>query len=63
MKNFPDESCPVCHDEDYEVLNYENNFNYDDIEQWWDCRCIKCGCRFCITRTYTLTNVTVEKSE
>lgn len=63
MKNFPDESCPVCHDEDYEVLYYEDEFDYNNIRQWWDCRCIKCDCHFCITRLYTLTDVAVEKSE
>ena len=63
MKIFSDESCPVCHDEDYEVLGSEENFNYDNIGQWWECRCNKCGCRFRIERTYVLFNVTVEKSE
>ena len=56
------EACPNCGEElNYIVDDYSDNFYGELGEQEWKCSCLKCGCKFTITRTYKLTNVAIEE--
>ena len=55
------ENCPECQSEDYEVNDYQDDFDYSGGSRWWTCTCSKCGCKFTITQEYKLIDVTIEK--
>lgn len=56
-----DERCPECASEDFEIEDYGDAFDEDGGEQWWNCKCSKCGCKFSIDKIYVLSNVVIEK--
>ena len=56
------EACPVCGSEDYEVLDYGDEFDTYGATQWWTCKC-PCGQNFEIRKEYDLTNVIITREE
>ena len=61
-KNFDKEACPMCDSEDYTIEDYSDDFNDDGGEQWWGCKCDKCGCLFNIEKSYELVGMKVTRS-
>jgi hypothetical protein len=48
------ECCPECNSENYEVLDYQEDFEIGSVSMWWKCKCPCCGCLFEIGRTYNI---------
>ena len=57
------EACPKCNSDEYEINDYDDNFDQFGAIQWWACTCAKCNTKFYIEKTYKLANVTVEEAE
>lgn len=56
------EACPTCGSEEYEILDYSDDFDPYGAIQWWYCKC-SCGQKFEIHKTYHLTEATITKEE
>ena len=56
-------ACPKCGDENYEIEDYNDDFDQYGRAQRWKAVCTKCGQKFEITREYVLKNVTIEPIE
>ncbi len=48
------EWCPECMSEEWEVLDYSEDFEIGSVTLWWKCRCPKCHHKFEIVREYNL---------
>lgn len=49
-----EEWCPNCMDEEYEVIEHQEDFEIGSVTMWWKCKCTKCGQLFEIVREYNL---------
>jgi hypothetical protein len=61
-KNFDKEACPVCSSEDYDCVDYEEDFNGEEAWQQWRCHCNECDCMFDMERIYKLIDVSVSRA-
>lgn len=41
-------TCPKCNSEEYEINDYEEDFDQCESEKWWECTCAKCNTKFSI---------------
>lgn len=57
------ETCPKCGSEEYEVNDYDDNFDQFGAVQWWACTCTECKTKFQMTKLYKLTEVSIEEEE
>lgn len=48
------EWCPKCEAEEWNVLDYQTDFEIGSVTMWWKCRCDHCGTLFEIVREYNL---------
>lgn len=55
------EACPKCNSNEYEINDYDDNFDQFGAVQWWACTCAKCNTKFHIEKVYKLANVTIEE--
>jgi len=60
---MPDEKCPNCSSDDYEVDNFWDDFDEDDGVRGWECICSSCHKRFKIVYIYKCTKTIVEVSD
>ena len=56
---FSEEKCPYCASGDYEVQNYEEDYQDDYFTRDWYCKCSSCKSDFTITYYYELKKVEV----
>ena len=59
---FSEEKCPSCNSGDYEVQDYEEDYQDDYFSREWYCKCDNCKSLFTITYLYKLTSVEVSAS-
>ena len=59
---FSEEKCPSCNSGDYEVQDYEEDYQDDYFSRDWYCKCGNCKSLFTITYLYKLTSVEVSAS-
>lgn len=57
-----EERCPYCKSELYEVIDFDDDFFYDEdkINFYWQCKCNECNKIFRITRWYKLVDTVIE---
>jgi len=56
---FDEERCPYCECGDYDVDDYEEDYQDDYFTREWICTCTNCKASFVITYLYKLKSVEV----
>ncbi len=59
---FSEEKCPNCGNGDYEVQDYDENYQDDYFSRSWYCKCGNCKSDFTITYLYELKKIEVSES-
>jgi len=57
------EQCPYCGSEDFDISDFDQNFDIDDVSFYWRCNCNECEKVFNIIKWYKLIKTSVQTEE